>query len=155
MAQDAGMRQAAFAVALPDEPESGKAPITNEAVGAYKSLSQVERAFRSLKSVDLKVRPIHHRLAQRVKLRVFLCMLAYYLEWHMGKAWLPILFDDPDPADAARHRPNMVLPAKRSIAAKRKAASKKTDAGLPVHSFQTLPQSPETPSRRSGAERRL
>jgi hypothetical protein len=111
---------------------------TNETVGAYKSLSQVERAFRSLKSIDLKIRPIHHRLADRVKTHVFLCMLAYYVEWHMRKVLAPILFDDHDPADAANQRPNMVVPAERSKAAKRKATTKVTDDGLPVHSFQTL-----------------
>jgi transposase len=110
----------------------------NETVGAYKSLSQVERAFRSLKSIDLKIRPIHHRLADRVKTHVFLCMLAYYVEWHMRKVLAPLLFDDHDPADAANKRPNMVVPAERSRAAKRKAATKVTDDGLPVHSFQTL-----------------
>ena len=111
---------------------------TNDTVGAYKSLSQVERAFRSLKSIDLKIRPIHHRLVERVKAHVFLCMLAYYAEWHMRKALVSILFDDHDPEDAAKNRPNMVAPAERSTAAKRKAASKATDDGLPVHSFQTL-----------------
>lgn len=111
---------------------------TSETVGAYKSLSQVERAFRSLKSIDLKIRPIHHRLAERVKAHVFLCMLAYYVEWHMRQVLAPILFDDHDPADAAKSRPNMVVPAERSKAAKRKAATKVTDDGLPVHSFQTL-----------------
>jgi transposase len=111
---------------------------TNETVGAYKSLSQVERAFRSLKSIDLKIRPIHHRLADRVKAHVFLCMLAYYVEWHMRRVLAPILFDDHDSADAAKSRPNMVVPAERSKAAKRKAAAKVTDDGLPVHSFQTL-----------------
>jgi hypothetical protein len=111
---------------------------TNETVGAYKSLSQVERAFRSLKSIDLKIRPIHHRLADRVKAHVFLCMLAYYVEWHMRQVLAPILFDDHDQADAASSRPNMVVPAERSKAAKRKAANKVTDDGLPVHSFQTL-----------------
>ena len=111
---------------------------TNETVGAYKSLSQVERAFRSLKTIDLKIRLIHHRLADRVKAHVFLCMLAYYVEWHMRQVLAPILFDDHDPADAAQSRPNMVVPAERSKAAKRKAATKVTDDGLPVHSFQTL-----------------
>lgn len=111
---------------------------TNETVGAYKSLSQVERAFRSLKTIDLKIRPIHHRLADRVKAHVFLCMLAYYVEWHMRQVLAPILFDDHDQADAAQSRPNMVVPAERSKAAKRKAATKMTDDGLPVHSFQTL-----------------
>lgn len=110
----------------------------NATVGAYKSLSQVERAFRSLKSIDLKIRPIHHRLAERVKAHVFLCMLAYYVEWHMRKALAPILFDDHDPADAAKNRPSMVAPAERSEAAKRKARAKLTDDALPVHSFRTL-----------------
>jgi transposase len=111
---------------------------TNESVGAYKSLSQVERAFRSLKSIDLKIRPIHHHLADRVKTHVFLCMLAYYVEWHMRKALAPILFDDHDPSDAAKNRPDMVAPAERSKAAKRKATNKVTDDGFPVHSFQSL-----------------
>jgi hypothetical protein len=111
---------------------------TNATVGAYKSLSEVERAFRSLKSIDLKVRPIFHRLAERVKAHVFLCMLAYYVEWHMRKALAPILFDDHDPDAAARARPNMVAPAERSKAAKRKAKTKMTDDNLPVHSFRTL-----------------
>jgi hypothetical protein len=111
---------------------------TNQTVGAYKSLSRVERAFRSLKSVDLKIRPIHHRLADRVKAHVFLCMLAYYVEWHMRQALAPILFDDHEAEDAAKQRPNMVAPAQRSAAAKRKARSKATDDGLPVHSFRTL-----------------
>ena len=111
---------------------------TNETVGAYKSLSQVERAFRCMKSVDLKVRPIHHHLAERVKSHVFLCMLAYYVEWHMRDRLAPILFDDHDPADADAGRPNMVAPAQRSTAAKAKAATKLTHDGIPVHSFGTL-----------------
>ena len=111
---------------------------TNETVGAYKSLSQVERAFRCMKSVDLKVRPIHHHLAERVKSHVFLCMLAYYVEWHMRDRLAPILFDDHDPADADAGRPNMVAPAQRSTAAKAKAATKLTHDGMPVHSFGTL-----------------
>jgi len=111
---------------------------TNATVGAYKSLSEVERAFRSLKSIDLKIRPIFHRLAERVKAHVFLCMLAYYVEWHMRKALAPILFDDHDSDAAARVRPNMVTPAERSESAKRKAKTKMTDDYLPVHSFRTL-----------------
>lgn len=111
---------------------------TNTAVAAYKSLSQVEQAFRSLKSIDLKIRPIFHRLTERVKAHVFLCMLAYYVEWHMRKALAPILFDDHDPDSAAKSRPNMVAPAQRSEAAKRKARTKMTDDHLPVHSFRTL-----------------
>jgi hypothetical protein len=98
----------------------------------------VEQAFRSLKSIDLKIRPIFHRLAERVKAHVFLCMLAYYVEWHMRKALAPILFDDHEPGDAAKSRPNMVAPAERSTAAKRKAKTKMTDDNLPVHSFRTL-----------------
>jgi len=111
---------------------------TNSVVGAYKGLSQVEQAFRSLKSIDLKIRPIFHRLAERVKAHVFLCMLAYYVEWHMRKALAPILFDDHDSAEAAKSRPDMVAPAERSEAAKRKARTKITDDHLPVHSFRTL-----------------
>lgn len=111
---------------------------TNETVGAYKSLSQVERAFRCMKSVDLKVRPIHHHLAERVKSHVFLCMLAYYVEWHMRDRLTSILFDDHDPADAAAGRPSMVAPAQRSTAAKAKADTKVTHDGMPVHSFGTL-----------------
>jgi transposase len=110
----------------------------NGTVGAYKSLTLVERAFRSLKSIDLKIRPIFHRLAERVKAHVFLCMLAYYVEWHMRKALAPILFDDHEPGEAVNSRPNMVAPAVRSEAAKRKAKSKITGDNLPVHSFRTL-----------------
>src|SRR5438876_2842545 len=87
----------------------------------YKSLSAVERAFRSIKSVDLKVRPIHHRLANRVRAHVFLCMLAYYVEWHMRRALAPILFDDHDPDAAAAQRPSIVAPAQRSADALKKA----------------------------------
>lgn len=110
-----------------------------ETVKAYKGLSVVERAFRSLKSVDLKVRPIHHRLADRVRSHVFLCMLAYYVEWHMRQRLAPILFDDEDKEIAESLRKNVVAPARRSPKAKRKAASKRTEQDdLPVHSFQTL-----------------
>lgn len=115
-----------------------KAMSTDETVGAYKSLSQVERAFRCMKTVDLKVRPIHHRLAERVKTHVFLCMLAYYVEWHMRERLASILFDDHDPEEAGKNRQSMVAPAQRSSAAKRKARAKITDEGLPVHSFRTL-----------------
>jgi transposase len=104
----------------------------------YKSLSAVERAFRSMKSVDLKVRPIHHHLANRVRAHVFLCMLAYYVEWHMRHALAPILFDDHDRATAQAERKSIVAPAARSTKALQKIHSKKTDDGKPVHSFQTL-----------------
>ena len=107
-------------------------------VRAYKRLSAVERAFRSLKTVDLKVRPVFHYTAGRVRAHVLLCMLAYYVEWHM-RGWLkPLLFDDEDPAAAEAARASPVAPAKVSESAQRKARSKRTAAGLPVHSFQTL-----------------
>lgn len=109
-----------------------------DVVRAYKGLCQAERAFRSLKTVDLEVRPIHHRLPNRVRAHVLLCMLAYYLEWHMRQALAPILFDDHQPTQAAAARSSIVAPAKRSAAARRKAASKRTDDGLPVHSFRSL-----------------
>ncbi len=108
------------------------------AVRAYKRLSAVERAFRSLKTVDLKVRPVFHRTADRVRAHVFLCMLAYYVEWHMRARLKPLLFDDHDPAAAAAARASIVAPAKVSEAAKEKARGKRTADGLPVHSFRTL-----------------
>ena len=109
-----------------------------QTVRAYKGLSVVERAFRSFKTVDLKVRPIHHRLADRVRAHVFLCMLAYYVEWHMRQALAPILFDDDDKHTAEALRKSVVAPAQRSDRAQRKALTKRTDQGHPVHSFQTL-----------------
>ena len=109
-----------------------------QAVFHYKSLSTVERAFRSMKSVDLKVRPIHHHLPNRVRAHVFLCMLAYYVEWHMRRALAPLLFDDHDRAAAQAQRKSIVAPATRSPKALQKAHAKRTEDGLPVHSFQTL-----------------
>ena len=117
------------------EPEQFDAAQT---VRAYKDLSKVERAFRSLKSVDLKVRPIYHRRADRVRAHVLLCMLAYYVEWHMRQALAPLLFDDHDPAAAERQRSSVVRKARRSPAARAKAARKRTAEDLPVHSFRTL-----------------
>ena len=107
-------------------------------VKTYKQLAQVERAFRSLKTVDIEVRPIHHRRPHRVRAHVFLCTLAYYLEWHMRQALKPILFDDHDKAAAEAARTSIVAKAKRSTAAERKALTKRTDDGLPVHSFRSL-----------------
>jgi transposase len=102
----------------------------------YKSLAQVERAFRSLKTIDLKVRPIHHRKADRVRAHIFLCMLAYYVEWHMREAWRELMFADTDqPAKATR---DPVAPAQRSKAAQAKASSHTLDDGTPAHSFSTL-----------------
>jgi hypothetical protein len=109
-----------------------------ETVRAYKGLARVEQAFRALKTVDLKVRPIFHRLEDRVRAHVFLCMLAYYVEWHLRQALAPMLFDDPDPAAAEARRESIVAPAKRSEAAARKARTKRTQDGTPVHSFRTL-----------------
>ena len=98
----------------------------------------MERAFRSMKSVDLKVRPINHYLADRVRAHILICMLAYYVEWHMKEALAPMLFIDDDPEAAEAARKSVVSPAGRSRKAKDKDASKRTEDGLPVHSFQTL-----------------
>jgi len=111
---------------------------SEEVVRTYKRLSQVERAFRSLKTVDLKVRPIRHWDADRVRAHVFLCMLAYYVEWHMRRALAPLLFDDEDPAAGQARRASVVAPARRSLGAERKALLKRTEEGLPVQSFQDL-----------------
>jgi hypothetical protein len=108
------------------------------AVRAYKDLAKVEQAFRSLKTVDLKVRPIYHWLEKRVRAHVFLCMLAYYVEWHLRERWAPILFDDHDEQMAELLRDSIVAPAQRSPKAEEKAHTRKTEEGGPVHSFQTL-----------------
>ena len=102
----------------------------------YKSLSQVERAFRSMKTVDLKVRPIHHRLADRVRAHIVLCMLATYVEWHLREAWRGLLFADEDQAAKATRDP--VAPAERSAAAKAKVAQRHHEDGTPIHSVPTL-----------------
>jgi hypothetical protein len=119
---------------------SGDTLATESTVRAYKSLAGVERAFRSLKTVDLYVRPIGHRLAERVRAHVFLCMLAYYVEWHMRLALAPLLFDDDDKAAGEARRASVVAPAQRSRKAQRKAHTHQTADGMPVHSFQTLLQ---------------
>ena len=111
---------------------------TEETVRAYKDLAHVERAFRSYKTVDLKVRPIYHHLASRVRTHVFLCMLAYYVEWHMRKALAPLLFDDDDKPTAQAQRDSIVAPATPSPKADRKALTKRTAEGFPVHSFPSL-----------------
>jgi transposase len=107
-----------------------------EAVRSYKRLSDVERAFRSLKSIDLLVRPIRHRLEDRVRAHIFLCMLSYYVEWHMTEAWRPLLFADEEQQAKAKRDP--VAPAKRSDAALAKVASKRLDDDTIAHSFRTL-----------------
>jgi hypothetical protein len=111
---------------------------SEDAVRAYKDLSTVERAFRSLKTVDLKVRPIFHWLDDRIRAHVFLCMLAYYVEWHMREKLAPLLFDDHERDEAEATRASIVQPAPRSDAARAKDRTKQTEDGSPVHSFRTL-----------------
>ena len=119
---------------------SEKSLNANAAVAAYKSLSQVERAFRSIKTVDLQVRPVFHYSAERVRAHVFLCMLAYYIEWTMRERLKPMLFDDECIEAAQLTKPSAVAKAQRSAQAKAKDASKRADDGLLVHSFRTLLQ---------------
>ncbi len=109
-----------------------------DAVRSYKRLSVVERAFRSCKTVDLHIRPIYHQLPERVRAHVFLCMLAYYVEWHMRQKLAPMLFEDDDPEAGEALRPSIVAPAQRSPSAQRKVHSLRTADGLPTHSFATL-----------------
>ena len=110
----------------------------NAAVAAYKSLAHVERAFRSIKTVDLHVRPVFHYSASRVRAHVFLCMLAYYVEWHMRGHLKPMLFDDELINETQSARPSAVAKAQRSAHAKNKDATGLADDGLPLHSFRTL-----------------
>lgn len=108
-----------------------------DTVRVYKSLSQVERAFRTLKGLDLRIRPINHRRAETVRAHVFLCLLSYYVEWHMRRALAPLLFDDEElEADRAARDP--VAPAEPSTSAREKKARRKTSDGFAVHSFETL-----------------
>jgi len=109
-----------------------------EVVRCYKRLAHVERAFRSLKTGELFIRPIHHYKAERVRAHVLLCMLSYYVEWHMRRAWAPILFDDDDRNGADARRDSIVAPARRSERAEAKARTKQTADGQPVHSFDSL-----------------
>ena len=114
-----------------------KARMTGEdAVRSYKRLSNVERAFRSLKGIDLKVRPIYHHLDDRVRVHIFLCMLAYYVEWHMKEVWRELLFSDED--QEAKLARNPVAPARRSTQALKKVHSRTLDNGTETHSFHTL-----------------
>ncbi|HEY9744118.1 MAG TPA: IS1634 family transposase [Coleofasciculaceae cyanobacterium] len=108
-----------------------------ETVKAYKSLSQVEAAFRCYKTVDLKVRPIYHRLANRVRAHVFLCLLAYYVEWHMRQRLAPLLFEDEEWL-APQESGSVVVPVKLSTPAQRKASTQRTSEKFPVQSFRTL-----------------
>ena len=109
---------------------------SDDVVRTYKSLSQVEQAFRSIKTVDLEVRPIYHRLADRVRAHLLLCMLAYYVKWHMMQAWHPLLFADEEQAAKAQRDP--VAPARRSASALRKVSGRTLDDGTCVHSFDSL-----------------
>jgi transposase len=108
-----------------------------DTVRSYKSLAEVERAFRCLKGIDLLVRPIRHRTEDRVPAHIFLCVLAYYVEWHLRRAWAPLLFEDEQRREERKHR-DPVLPAQPSSSAQRKKRSHETADGLPVHSFETL-----------------
>lgn len=117
--------------------EEGPSWSAADTVRRYKSLAQVERAFRTLKGVDLRVRPIFHRTSDHVRAHIFLCLLAYYVEWHMRRALAPLLFADEQlPADRKRRDP--VAPAESSVAAKKKKQARQTEDGLPIHSFSTL-----------------
>jgi len=107
-------------------------------VRAYKQLANVERAFRSIKTIDLKIRPVFHYTADRVRSHVFLCMLAYYVEWHMREALAPMLFGEDDVDAAELRRTSVVAPATPSPSAMTKAQSKRTANGMPAHSFRTL-----------------
>jgi hypothetical protein len=107
---------------------------TAEVVRSYKRLSRVERAFRSLKAIDHQIRPVHHYSDDRVRAHVFLCMLAYYLRWHLEQAWAPLLFKDEEPPLAE----DPVVPARRSTAAQDKASSQRLPDGTPTHSLRTL-----------------
>lgn len=108
-----------------------------DAVRSYKRLAQVEQAFRCLKTTDLKIRPIFHRTADHVRAHIFLCMLSYYLEWHLRKVWAPLLFEDEELDQRRLHR-DPVAPAKPSASAKAKKATRTTTEGWPVHSLKTL-----------------
>ena len=110
---------------------------TEDAVRSYKQLAQVERVFRTFKGIELLVRPIWHRTENHVRAHLFLCMLAYYVEWHMRKALAPLLFDD-EMLTKTRKTRHPVKPAEASVSAQRKKTRKETPDGLPVHSFPTL-----------------
>jgi len=126
----------------------GAAEMEAEAVvRGYKDLSDVERAFRTMKTVHLEVRPIHHRLPERVQAHVFVCMLAYYVVWHMRRALAPLLFQDDDPEGAAAERRAVVAPARRSPSAQEKAVSRRTHDDFPVHSMETVLRDLETLTR--------
>jgi transposase len=109
----------------------------DDTVRSYKNLAQVERAFRTLKGMDLRIRPIHHRGEERVRAHIFLCLLAYYVEWHMRQALSSLLFDD-ELLSVERKQRDPVAPAKPSSSARKKKSARETEEGLPIHSFVTL-----------------
>jgi len=117
--------------------ESAEQLSAADTVRGYKSLAQVERAFRSLKGLDLLIRPIRHRTEERVPAHIFLCMLAYYVEWHLRRVWAPLLFEDEE-LPQTRQRRDPVLPARSSESAQAKKLTHQTADGLPVQSFATL-----------------
>jgi transposase/ribosomal protein L35 len=117
--------------------EPGERLSAEDTVRSYKGLAEVERAFRCLKGIDLLVRPIRHHTEERVPAHIFLCLLAYYVEWHLRRAWAPLLFEDEERAEERKRR-DPILPAKPSASAQAKKTSRQTAEGLPVHSFQTL-----------------
>jgi transposase len=109
----------------------------DDGVRSYKGLSQVEQAFRCLKGIDLLVRPIHHRLEPRVRAHILICVMEYYVEWHLRRAWRPLLFEDEE-LDGARAVRDPVAAAQPSDSVRRKKTKHQTTGGLPVHSFRTL-----------------
>ncbi|HEX8893867.1 MAG TPA: IS1634 family transposase, partial [Terriglobales bacterium] len=117
--------------------ESQEQLSAEDTVRSYKSLAEVERAFRCLKGIDLLVRPIRHRTEDRVPAHIFLCVLAYYVEWHLRRAWAPLLFED-EQRWQDRKRRDPVLPAQPSASAQRKKRSHETADGLPVYNFEDL-----------------
>jgi transposase len=108
-----------------------------DTVRGYKHLALVEQLFRTLKGMDIRVRPIRHRIAKRVRAHIFLCLLAYYVEWHMRRDMAPLLFDDEELPDS-RHTRDAVAPARPSSSAQKKKTTRLTPDGLPIHSFNTL-----------------
>ena len=117
--------------------ESQERLSAEDTVRSYKSLAQVERAFRSLKAIDLLIRPIRHRTEDRVPAHIFLCLLAYYVEWHMRRAWASLLFQDEELLQTRKHR-DPILPVTPSESAQKRKTTHQTSEGFPVHSFQTL-----------------
>ena len=130
--------------ALRGKSESGVE--VGKVVGHYKNLASVERAFRSLKSIDLRVRPIHHRLADRVRSHIFLCTLAYYIEYHLRQLLAPLMFTDEDKTPA-ESRDSIVSPAPRSESAKGKDANRRNAADVPLASFRDILESLSTITR--------